>query len=245
MVDLKMRMALNGGMKRESGQIGLIVLLIMVVVTTIAVSVSTRSVSELRISRQEQESTRSLDLAESGIEEILASPLVPGSSFKTIAGKRVDYSISANSTVATMDLLSGHTLELDLTNATNIKFDWSAGTLCNTAVVLAIISPTAQVSRNAYVHTGCPAIGNITATWNPATGLNISGQKLARIKALYSTITLSGVALTGALNPIYYTVNSTSQMDDGSTRTVQVNKFPGSLPSIFDYVLFSGTSLVK
>src|SRR4030067_2847347 len=62
-------MRLNRG--RERGQVGMTVLLIMVVMVTIAVAVASRSVTNLNLTRLEQESTRSLDLAESGIDEIL------------------------------------------------------------------------------------------------------------------------------------------------------------------------------
>jgi Tfp pilus assembly protein PilX len=59
----------------QTGQMGLVVLLILVVMSTVGVSVATRSVSELRLSRQEQESTKALNAAEAGIEEALTQKL--------------------------------------------------------------------------------------------------------------------------------------------------------------------------
>ncbi len=58
-------------MKKNSGQIVLIILLIMAVGLTIGLAVVSRSVTDIRISRQEEESARVFSVAEAGIEEAL------------------------------------------------------------------------------------------------------------------------------------------------------------------------------
>lgn len=56
----------------QSGQIGLVVLLVMVVVSTIGLSVASRTTQEVTVSRQVQEASRSFAAAESAIERILS-----------------------------------------------------------------------------------------------------------------------------------------------------------------------------
>jgi len=71
-------------LKGQRGQVGLVVLLVTVVLLTVGVSVASRSVTELQLSRQEQESTRALNLAESGIENLLAQDLATVGSSGTV-----------------------------------------------------------------------------------------------------------------------------------------------------------------
>jgi Tfp pilus assembly protein PilX len=59
----------------QSGQIGVIILLLMVVMLTIGISFLSRSTRELRVATQESESSRVLSAAESGIESALNSNL--------------------------------------------------------------------------------------------------------------------------------------------------------------------------
>lgn len=56
----------------QSGQIGLVVLLGMVVIATIGISVATRSTQDLTSSRQDQETSQTFSAAESALERILA-----------------------------------------------------------------------------------------------------------------------------------------------------------------------------
>ncbi|MGB9585898.1 MAG: hypothetical protein ACPL7A_00585, partial [Anaerolineales bacterium] len=58
-------------MKKNSGQALLIILLVMAVGLTIGLAVISRSVTDIRISRQEEESARMFSVAEAGIEEAL------------------------------------------------------------------------------------------------------------------------------------------------------------------------------
>ncbi len=55
----------------QSGQVLLIVILIMIVVLTIVLSLATRSITNLRLTSEEQESQRALSAAEAGIEQAL------------------------------------------------------------------------------------------------------------------------------------------------------------------------------
>lgn len=58
-------------MKRQSGQAIIIILLILAVGLTIGLSIISRSITDIRISQQEEESARAFSVAEAGIEESL------------------------------------------------------------------------------------------------------------------------------------------------------------------------------
>jgi hypothetical protein len=241
-------MALNGIMVRnmsgQAGQAGLIVLLIMVVVTTVAVSVSTRSVSELRISRQEQESTRTLNLAESGIEDLLRDnldTLLAGGSSTTgtrpIASSIITYSVEKKDNLDNYPLAVGHSVDIDLVDVDSLAIAWNSG--CSLVVTLINDS---GLDRKVWKKDGiCPGIGSTYTTPIVTTGYKKAVIKAIGVAAVVNlTRTCSGTC-AGSV----YEVSSTATLADGSNRKVTVYKTPGSLPSIFDYVLFSGTSLEK
>jgi len=57
--------------RKESGQALVIILLVMAVGLTVALSIVSRSVTDIRISREQEESARAFSVAEAGIEESL------------------------------------------------------------------------------------------------------------------------------------------------------------------------------
>ncbi len=69
--------------KAQSGQIFLLVILIMAVVSTIALSVITRSVTNIRTTTDEENSERAFSAAEAGIERALATNLAAN---QTVSG---------------------------------------------------------------------------------------------------------------------------------------------------------------
>lgn len=74
--------------KYQSGQALLIVLLVMAVGLTISLAVISRSITDIRISQQEEESARAFSVAEAGIEESLragsATPVTIGGITATV-----------------------------------------------------------------------------------------------------------------------------------------------------------------
>jgi hypothetical protein len=75
-------------MRKNSGQALLIILLVMAVGLTIGLAVISRSVTDVGISRQEEESARVFSVAEAGIEEALRSGAVPPGGVVEIGGIR-------------------------------------------------------------------------------------------------------------------------------------------------------------
>jgi hypothetical protein len=86
---------MKGRMKKsELGQALIIILLIMAVGLTVGLSIISRSITDIKISRQEEESARAFSVAEAGIEEALKRNLIPGETLTADVGG-IDYNVSA------------------------------------------------------------------------------------------------------------------------------------------------------
>ena len=64
--------------KRQRGQTLLIVLLLLAVVLTIALSIASRSITDINVSIKEEEAARAFSAAEAGIEQALIGGPVSG-----------------------------------------------------------------------------------------------------------------------------------------------------------------------
>jgi len=240
---------------QQEGQVGIVVLLTLVVAATVVVSLSSRSVSELKISRQEQESTRALNLAESGIEDLLSENVPAGSSQRVIDGVPVDYKIVDSNNVGPIQVLPGHTVEVNLVGAVaqTMSVSWSAGCSGNAAVLVTFFNGNTNTLRRYILSrtnvdgiTNNPGVNSYVNSSCTFPSLQIqNGDEFARIKGLYQPLTLTASGSDASFPIQYRTVKTSATLADGTTRSVEVNKFNPTLPSVFDYVVFSGTNIVK
>ncbi len=140
-------MTKNNKWLNQAGQTTVIILLIMVVVLTIGLSITARSITDLRISSQTESSNRAFSAAEAGIEEALTSGLqnLVGSGpsgQKTIGSATYQYTVDSiggasyapDRPVVQDDVVQ---LKLDQTGLTNaydgVNIYWiAAGEDCNT-----------------------------------------------------------------------------------------------------------------
>lgn len=237
------------------GQVGLAVLLILVTMVTVGVSVATRSVSELKLSRQEQESTQALNAAEAGIEAALAGDLTAGScslSFpctETVNGLDVHYYVEPLGEIQNVTILPGHTLDAEVNGSGSIMITWTrSGTACNDAALVIAKLTATSVTREAKdpCSSGFPGfdnsgIGSGAGVYTYTT--SVAGVDWVRIKTARANTTLS-VSGAGLVTQAYR-VNSRAEMADGTTRVVEVTQLANQMPSIFDYALFSGDEIIK
>lgn len=126
----------------QPGQVGLVILLIMVVVSTIGLSVASRSTQEVTTSRQTQEAAKTFAAAESAIERVLSqaaesSFVFEGNSqsltFDDIADDTtVDVSITKQQQLETR-VKEGVTAEINVTGAVtgnNLRIEWASSRDC-------------------------------------------------------------------------------------------------------------------
>ncbi len=68
----------NMSLKNEKGQILLIVILVMIIALTVGLSIASRTITNIRIARQNEESQRAFQAAEAGVDQALNRVPTPG-----------------------------------------------------------------------------------------------------------------------------------------------------------------------
>jgi len=136
--------------KNNSGQSLLVILLVMAVILTIGLAVASYSITNIKISQQEEESARAFSVAEAGIEESLKA----GSATNVTIGE-----ITADVT----EIIQGNSDEFDFGGS---KFP--SGELAN----VWLIGHTEEGAFSPETH--FPYDGQITLCWGDSTTLNDS-----------------------------------------------------------------------
>ncbi len=258
--------------RRPEGQIGLLLLLIMGVVVALVMSVASRSLSDTVLSRQEKESSAAFALAESGVENALNAirqGSVPSGittlndSTGLVSGQ---YGVSPESTY-TLYLREGETATLDLAGfvGPNLTILWTkksdqsenltcvgegSGSAPAAIEITAISSSDNTATRSYYNPSGCvlPGNGFDTSSSGGTDYLSsitypvIANTTSVRLKPLYAgtTISVSGAGLQTQL----YLIKASAVGGDAQ-KEIEVRRGLEAPPSILDYALFSGGTIVK
>lgn len=264
--------------KTAPGQALLIILLVMTVGLTVGLSLSTRSVSDLKASGQLEDSSRAFSAAESGIEAVLKgdtalSGTVGNASYtlttSTAGGNDLVFSLGDINVADTYTVwLAGHdqsgNLDLSTTYAGGmIDVCWqkaetsSEEPAMEAAVIYKESTGLYKIWRGAYDPSATRRAGNFFSNTDSGTCANLTnkktlnlssllGTKIAlRLRPFYARATLSVAPLTGNNLPSQGLTISSVGTAGQTTRKVVVTQSYGSLPSIFDYVLFSGKDASK
>lgn len=248
----------------QSGQIGLITLLIMGVVLTIAISLSQRTVQEQQVATTQDESTRAFNIAEIGIERGLADIRIyeeTGGSLDTDEknfnkeGEDGKYIIDDKS-VFEMTVGQNRTTQLALDgSAGSATINWKGG-LCNgprpTAILVSVYGDGGGSGPFSAVHYGydpCPHL-NPATNFTPAADSSVSGydhranitlydnDRILRVRPLYSSseFQISSNRFAGAAQ---YDVQSYGAAAE-TARSIHVRKSRMSAPTYMDFSLISG-----
>lgn len=95
---MKMKNKLQKDLPAQAGQALLIVLLTMGVMLVVSLSVVSRTVSDITVTENEEESLRAFSAAEAGVEEALLQNLVPGQSTNnSLSSGQQQYSVNVTS----------------------------------------------------------------------------------------------------------------------------------------------------
>jgi len=150
----------------QSGQVGLVIILVMVVVSTIGLSVAGRSTQEVTTTRQSQEAAKTFAAAESAIERVLSDSADTSFSF---AGD--EYNVSFNDLAETTQVdvgiqkqysfeervKEGVTVEVDVANslAGNIlQIQWSSSRVCTdnpASLLIQLVNGVGSAATSRYV----------------------------------------------------------------------------------------------
>jgi len=254
----------------RSGQVGLLLLVIMGVVVALVMSVASRSLSDTVLSRQERESSAAFSVAETGIEkamneiksqggDVAGGPLTGLSDF--VIG---EYNVSPTTTYG-LFVKEGETAHLDLsTYVPTLTISWTKKadgveniTTCtegsqNSPAALEINAfAGANVTRSYYNPANCSPGANGFSTSSDggseyrskiATYSVPIGTTIIRIKPIYagSTILVSG----DGLNDQLYLIQSSATGGDAK-KAIEVRRGLTAPPSIFDFAVFTAGTIVK
>lgn len=248
----------------QSGQVGLVILLITAVILTVAVSLSQRTIQQQDSAITQDESTRVFNAAESGIESALfditkseqsGTQLGIGNNF-ALDNSDVTYSISQSNQFE-MFVTKGDTVEIPLSGSsgtTSISWWDRSGIDCASDNPSAIVVSVLNISTaKQYAYDPCADVRNtnfeeVTAgvgDYKYSVTVNLDAQdRLIRIKPLFSNtkFLISGSTITLA----QYDVSSTAlNTQEDIARTIELKRsLPGSY-SFMDYTLVSGSTLTK
>lgn len=253
----------------QSGQIGVIILLIMVVILTIGLSVASRTTQETFLATQNAESSRVFNAAEAGVEQALSTDLtaleaqpqdsVTGS-VNSLSDTTVNYSITKVRSLQTR-LFEGISVAVNVTGISTgqgIVIEWAQEDCGQdpASFLASIYSRTGSVTTARYRAIGNCARGDgfeqatTMAAGNPYryrfTLALQSNDVFVRLQPLYNDTNIS-VSGSGWILPTqYYKIRSEAKNTLGNeTRIVEVNRTLPTAPSVMDYALYSGTTLIK
>lgn len=257
--------------KNHPGQIGLILLVILGLLVVLIMSVASRSLSDSTLARQAKEQNSTFAIAESGIEQALRAirdgarqdgvwQLSDATNF--ITGQ---YEIRGVNEYR-LFLREGESGYLDLTgySAPTIEIDWvlrddatenvacvseGSGNAPAAIEITAGNTTSGVLSRAYYNSAGCSLAGNgFSPASDGGTYLSLVNYNIPptasylRIKTLYNGATIA--VLGPGLSSQYYLILSQATGGD-ATKEIEVKRTLESAPTVFDYALFSGTTVVK
>ena len=261
-------------LQRQSGQIALIVLLIMGITLVIAVSLAQRTTEDVALTTKQAETTKVFSAAQSGAEQVLTEVLialrrgVPVSTGPqtTVVGtndSEVEVTVDeASEFVQPLD--EGETYQVSLTDpsTTDVVIEWGdANSNCvNEASLLIARYNTSggatSVSYSGYypIGSGCSGAGTDGFAPAPYGGTaprrnyymytKQAGDQFLRIMPVYNSTNLF-VSGAGAQQ---YAITANAQNllgEDAESRVIQVTTSDLQPPPFLDYAIFSGTTINK
>lgn len=256
----------------QRGQIALVVLLVMIVMLTLGITVAQRGLFDVKLSEQEEESSRAFQAAETGVEEALRTLTGTGGQ-KVGLGTDTEYEVGVeeagqNGLVTAEPVEVGETLEVDVTgsgglNSVLVNFIDKGTENCDAdgvaAVEVVAVRTSGVLTRRAYDvnstragSNGFTVVGKGDFSFQDKTfcaQVNVAvpaDTKEVRVRPFYASTTI-GVQPqpNDVLAPQYRVISSRGETGSGVTRVVEVRRGNPQAASIFDYVLFSGNDLTK
>lgn len=250
----------------QSGQIGVVILLIMVVILTVGLTVATRTTQETFLSTQSAESARVFNAAEAGIEQALSTDITTltqdttTGTVTTVDDTTVNYSITQVAGLQTQ-VFKGMSVALNVqgvTTGNGVRIQWSrVDCSANPASFLAsIYSVNAGVTSVRYRMLGNCARGD---GFEQSTALSSgnpyrfeftlplqTNDTLVRLQPIYNDTFINVTGSGWTLPTQYYRIRSEAINELGSeSRVVEVNRTLPTAPSVMDYALYSGATLVQ
>jgi hypothetical protein len=254
----------------QSGQVGLIVLLIMVVILALGLSLATRTSQQAEISIQQEDTTRVFNAAEAGVEAALANifqsesignieGISEGIASLDLSGSDTDINYSiAKSNILETHLKQGTSTELVLPAAGSISFYWAIEETCNdtASIILSVYSDDAgEITARHYAVGDCSGAstrGDNFIANDPGptpykygyTLFTTAEDEFVRVKPVYND---TDIRIVGSPAVSQFTINSQAQntLAGQETRSFEVKRTLSTAPAFMEYALVSGSSIIK
>lgn len=250
----------------QQGQAVLIVLLVVVVALGFGLSIISQSVTDTEIAGHSEESARVFNAAEAGIEDALGkiSSLTIGTGYNLSVGDvDVQYSVSGNNFLEAVYQENEIATVVLGAVADTLTIEWvqpgeNPGT-CNgvsagapASLLITVINNANQIVR--YGLNACDldsvngmtrvGVSNGTDGYLRQYSLTVAASdELVKIRPIYNQ---AQIRVTGNNLPVQaYGIDSKAQSPTLESKAIQVSRTVPATPAIFDYVLFSGTNIVK
>ena len=246
-------------------------LVILGLLITLVLSLASRSLSDSALARQEREQSATFTVAESGIEEALRllkqGTLPTGSTITDAAGQITgEYLVSAQNRLE-MYLREGEVAHLDMTGygGGTILVYWTKREVptenvacvsegsgnAPAAIEAVVVNGAAATERRAYYNpsncglsaNGFGASSDGGANYLSAASIAVpAGTTMLRLRPIYhgATVSVSGVSLASQ----FYLIQSAAEGGD-SKKEIEVRRSIDHPASVFDFAVFSGTTIVK
>lgn len=246
----------------HSGQVALIMVLIMTVVSALAVSVASRSTTETRIQQMQVENTEAVMTAQAGLEAALIQNAPVSGSLSQ--GK--DYTVSVgdmgSASIISEKINPGEVIEVDLAGAngvTGVKVYWRAAVAGQKS---SLFISDVRGDRNVdYAYdtegtggfTGISSGGSLSGTnfdfVTPTITISPGNSESLRVIVLGASAILGFEPIGGTFPSQSTNYKSVANLNTGTTTVKYGLEYSESktnlLPAVFDYVLFSGGSIVQ
>lgn len=248
----------------DKGQVALFLVLIVTVVSALAVSLASRSTVDTKIQETESEGVQALIHAQTGIEQMIMSPEVQNVTDVNFEATRSNV---ASDRISIDSIEKGSMVEVNLTGAdfsklTGLRVSWSPN-LENSngkpAILVSVISNSNTIKDYAYDYDGVngftmasDGLSQDYAKVTPPAAISISSTT-AKVRV---TVLGSGARVgifptgSGAVFPTQSKLIRSTGLVSSTDKTVKYGlqydeSSADSAPSVFDYVLFSGGSIVQ
>jgi Tfp pilus assembly protein PilX len=255
----------------QSGQVGVIVLLLSAIVLVIGLSIANRTIKESQSTVAQEDSARVFSTAESGVQQALNNifqfesdqnaNLIDEFTFEDANLNQI--SIKASETFDGF-LAEKNSLEIKINEGQTgvINLNWSKSTCGQGAANLLVghyFLNAGNYDVNYYMIGNCPSYSDqnlITAnssaldSYQFQHSINITDSNnqsaFLRIFPLIRGTDINLSSTAGLVSNAQYTILSLAQMPDGSSaKAIEVKRSIPSAPAFMDFALVSGGSLEK
>jgi len=249
-----MRMVKN---KKDNGQVALILVLIMTVVSALAVSLASRSTVDTRIQQTESEGVQALLYAQSGLEQLILNPANNSVQNANYITTKSDSGIDSLET-GLMETGSSVELTLLVNSLSGFSIYWGpdeANPLDKPALFVSLVETSGKISDKAFDYdslnnfTAGKIVSGLYPRWTDNISINSNVSKI-RITVLGSSARLKIVPVAGEAFPSQIKSIKSIGLVPSDNNIVKYGlqydeSAFDSVPSVFDYALFSGGQIIQ